>query len=42
MGKRQVRTRPDYIKWLLLLGAAALVVLMGAYIVWHYILPTLG
>lgn len=39
MGKRQVPTRPDYIKWLLLAGAAALVVLMGAYIVLHYILP---
>ena len=32
-------TRPDYIKWLLLLGAAALVVLIGAYVVWHFILP---
>ena len=39
MGKRQVPTRPDYIKWLLLAGAAALVVLMGAYVVWRYILP---
>ena len=39
MGKRQVPTRPDYIKWLLLLGAAALVVLMGAYVAWRYILP---
>ena len=39
MGKRQVPTRPDYIKWLLLTGAAALVVLMGAYVVWRYILP---
>ncbi len=39
MGKRQVPTRPDYIKWLLLIGAAALVVLMGAYVVWHYVLP---
>ena len=37
--KRQRRTRPDFIKWLLLLGAAALVVVMGAYVVWHYILP---
>ncbi len=37
--KRQRRTRPDYIKWLLLLGAAALVVVMGAYVLWHYILP---
>ena len=39
MGKRRVPTRPDYIKWLLLLGAAALVVLMVAYLVWHYVLP---
>ena len=39
MGRRQVPTRPDYIKWLLLLGAAALVVLGGAYLFWHYVLP---
>lgn len=39
MGKRQVPTRPDYIKWLLLLGAAALVVLLGAHLVWRYVLP---
>ena len=39
MGKRPVPTRPDYIKWLLLLGAAALVVLIGAYVTWHFILP---
>lgn len=39
MGKRPVPTRPDYIKWLLLLGAAALVVLIGAYVAWHFILP---
>ena len=39
MGKRRVPTRPDYIKWLLLLGAASLVVLMVAYLVWHYVLP---
>ena len=39
MGKRPVPTRPDYIKWLLLLGAAALVVLIGAYVVWRFILP---
>ena len=32
-------TRPDYIKWLLLAGAAALVVLLGAYVLWHYVLP---
>lgn len=37
--KRQTRTRPDYIKWLLLLGAAALVVLMVGYGVYNYILP---
>ncbi len=39
MGKRQVPTRPDYIKWLLLAGAAALVVFMGFYVMRHYILP---
>ena len=39
MGKRQVKTKPDYIKWLLLLGAAALVVLIGGHLVWHYLLP---
>ena len=39
MGKRQVPTRPDYIKWLLLAGAAALVVFGAAYVVWHYVLP---
>ena len=39
MGKRPVPTRPDYIKWLLLIGAAALVVLIGAYVAWHFILP---
>ena len=38
MGKRQVPTRPDYIKWLLLIGAASLVVLMGAYVVWRYVI----
>ena len=32
-------TRPDYIKWLLLIGAAALVVVMLAYVGWRYILP---
>ena len=37
--RRQRRTRPDYIKWLLLLGAAALVVVMGMYVVWRYVLP---
>ena len=39
MGRRQVPTRPDYIKWLLLLGAAALVVLLGGYLAWRFILP---
>lgn len=39
MGKRQVPTQPDYIKWLLLAGAAALVVLLGGYAVWRYVLP---
>lgn len=39
MGKRQVPTRPDYIKWLLLAGAAALVVLLGYYGLRRYILP---
>lgn len=39
MGRNRTRTQPDYIKWLLLLGAATLVVLGGAYLFWHYILP---
>ena len=39
MRKNRTRTQPDYIKWLLLLGAAALVVLGGAYVFWNYILP---
>ena len=39
MGRRQVPTKPDYIKWLLLAGAAALVVLLGGYLAWRYILP---
>jgi len=39
VSKRKTPTRPDYIKWLLIAGAAALVVLLGAYAVWHYILP---
>ena len=39
MSKRQAPTRPDYIKWLLLAGAAALVVLLGAYCFWHHVLP---
>ena len=39
MGKRQVPTRPDYIKWLLLLGVAALVVLFALYVGRRYILP---
>ena len=32
-------TKPDYIKWLLLAGVAALVVLVGGYVIKHYILP---
>ena len=39
MSRNRNRTQPDYIKWLLLLGAAALVVLGGGYLFWHYILP---
>ncbi len=39
MTNRQVPTRPDYIKWLLFAGVAALVVLGGAYYFWHYVLP---
>ena len=39
MGKRQVPTRPDFIKWLLLLGVAAFVAFIGAYLVWNYVLP---
>ena len=39
MGRRQVPTRPDYIKWLLLAGAAALVVFLGGYVWRHYIMP---
>ena len=39
MGRRQVRTQPDYIKWLLLLGAAALVVSGCAYLFRYCILP---
>lgn len=39
MGRRQVPTKPDFIKWLLLAGAAALVVLALAYAFWNYILP---
>lgn len=39
MGRRQVPTKPDFIKWLLLAGAAALVVLACAYIFRQYILP---
>ncbi len=39
MSKRRTPTQPDYIKWLLLMGAATLVVLGGAYLFWHYVLP---
>ena len=38
MGKRQVPTQPDYIKWLLLAGAAALVVLLGYYVGQRYLM----
>jgi len=37
VSKRQRPTQPDYIKWLLLLGAAALVVLGGGYVLWRYV-----
>ena len=39
MGKRQVPTQPDFIKWLLLAGVAALVVFGGYYVVKHFLLP---
>ena len=39
MRRNRTATQPDYIKWLLLLGAAALVVLGGAYLFRNYILP---
>ena len=39
MGNRQAATRPDFIKWLLLFGAAAVVVLLAGYAAWRYILP---
>ena len=39
MSKRQAPTRPDFIKWLLLAGVAALVVLLCAYVLRNYILP---
>ena len=39
MNKYQAKTKPDYIKWLLLLGAAALVVAAIAYLGWRFILP---
>ena len=39
MSKRQTPTRPDYIKWLLIAGVAAFVVMMAVYLVWHFILP---
>ena len=35
-------TKPDYIKWLLLIGAAALVVCLGVYVIRHYVLPQSG
>lgn len=36
MGKRQVPTQPDFIKWLLLAGVAALVAFGGYYVYWKY------
>ena len=39
MGKRQVPTKPDYIKWLLLAGVVALVVALGWFVLRNYILP---
>lgn len=39
MSKRQAPTQPDFIKWLLLAGVAALVVFMGWYVLRNYILP---
>lgn len=39
MGKRQTPTQPDFIKWLLLLGVAALVALSGYYVWWRFIQP---
>ena len=37
MGKRQVPTQPDFIKWLLLAGVAALVAFGGYYVYIHYL-----
>ena len=39
MSKRQTRTQPDFIKWLLLLGAAALVVAAIVYLGLRFIHP---
>ena len=39
MSRRQAPTRPDFIKWLLLAGVAALVVLLGLFVLRNYILP---
>lgn len=39
MAQRQVKTKPDYIKWLLLAGAAALVVFLAWQIIFHWVLP---
>ena len=39
MVKRQAPSQPDFIKWLLLAGVAALVVLLGGYVVKHFLLP---
>ena len=37
MGKRQEPTQPDFIKWLLLAGVAALVAFGGYYVYIHYL-----
>lgn len=39
MGKQQVPTQPDFIKWLLLAGVAALVAFGGYYVVKYFLLP---
>ena len=39
MGKRQVPTQPDFIKWLLLAGVVALVALGGYYVYLRYLRP---
>ena len=39
MGRRKAPTQPDFIKWLLIAGVVALVVLFGWYMLRNYILP---